>query len=43
MNGVRVDRGGRWGLGSDYARCGGMRDVSRQAGDGGGLVGFRLA
>ena len=42
MNGVRMDRGGRWGLGSDYLRCGGIRDKSTQSGTGGGYLGFRF-
>ena len=42
VNGVRVDRGGRWGLGSDYIRCS-YRDRSTQSGTGGGgIIGFRL-
>lgn len=40
VNGVRVDRGGRWGLGSDYIRCS-YRDRSSQGGSG-DKVGFRL-
>ena len=39
VNGVRVDRGGRWGLGPDYIRCS-YRDRSSQ-GSGGDKVGFR--
>ena len=39
VNGVRADRGGRWGLGSDYIRCS-YRDRSSQ-GSGGDKVGFR--
>ncbi len=39
VNGVRMDRGGRWGLGSDYIRCS-YRDRSSQGG-GGDKVGFR--
>jgi len=40
VNGVRVDRGGRWGLGPDYVRCS-YRDRSGQGGNGSSVVGFR--
>ena len=42
MNGVRVDRGGRWGLEPKYVRSGGLRDTSGQSGNGSDKVGFRL-